>query len=79
MIELCYPYPQLLMVHIQPSSLYLQYGSYCENIYPDLSIYNMEVSLSYITRLIGVSLDAEEVIILLLHFNGVILYLQIDY
>ncbi|KHN15176.1 Putative phenylalanine--tRNA ligase beta subunit [Glycine soja] len=51
----------LLMVHIQPSSLYLQYGSYCENIYPDLSIYNMEVSLSYITGLIGVSLEAEEV------------------
>lgn len=37
------------------------------NIYPDLSVYNMEVSLSYITGLIGVSLEAEEVIILLLH------------
>ncbi|CAJ1975858.1 unnamed protein product [Sphenostylis stenocarpa] len=31
------------------------------NIYPDLSFYNMEVSLSYITGLIGVSLEAEEV------------------
>ncbi|KAH1248541.1 Phenylalanine--tRNA ligase beta subunit, cytoplasmic [Glycine max] len=31
------------------------------NIYPDLSVYNMEVSLSYITGLIGVSLEAEEV------------------
>ncbi|RDY10186.1 Phenylalanine--tRNA ligase beta subunit, cytoplasmic, partial [Mucuna pruriens] len=29
--------------------------------YPDLSVYNMEVSLSYITGLIGVSLEAEEV------------------
>jgi len=33
------------------------------HIYPDLSVYNMEVSLSYITGLIGVSLEAEEVII----------------
>lgn len=32
-------------------------------IYPDLSVYNMEVSLSYINGLIGVSLEAEEVII----------------
>ncbi|KAL2338259.1 hypothetical protein Fmac_012705 [Flemingia macrophylla] len=31
------------------------------NIYPDLSLYNMEVSLSYINGLIGVSLEAEEV------------------
>ncbi|WJX90143.1 phenylalanine--tRNA ligase [Trifolium repens] len=31
------------------------------HIYPDLSVYNMEVSLSYINRLIGVSLEAEEV------------------
>ncbi|KHN18405.1 Putative phenylalanine--tRNA ligase beta subunit [Glycine soja] len=31
------------------------------NIYPDLSVYNMEVSLSYINGLIGVSLEAEEV------------------
>ncbi|KAI4335848.1 hypothetical protein L6164_014453 [Bauhinia variegata] len=31
------------------------------NIYPDLSVYNMEVSLSYITGLIGVPLEAEEV------------------
>ncbi|XP_057416186.1 phenylalanine--tRNA ligase beta subunit, cytoplasmic [Lotus japonicus] len=30
-------------------------------IYPDLSVYNMEVSLSYINGLIGVSLEAEEV------------------
>ncbi|WJX45817.1 phenylalanine--tRNA ligase [Trifolium repens] len=33
------------------------------HIYPDLSVYNMEVSLSYINRLIGVSLEAEEVIL----------------
>ena len=33
------------------------------HIYPDLSVYNMEVSLSYITGLIGVSLEAEKVII----------------
>ncbi|KAG5029636.1 hypothetical protein JHK87_013150 [Glycine soja] len=31
------------------------------NIYPDLSVYNMEVSLSYINGLIGVSLEVEEV------------------
>ncbi|GAU41961.1 hypothetical protein TSUD_135750, partial [Trifolium subterraneum] len=31
------------------------------HIYPDLSIYNMEVDLSYITGQIGVSLEAEEV------------------
>ena len=49
------------------------------NIYPDLSVYNMEVSLSYINGLIGVSLEAEEVIILLLHMSGVFLHLQIDY
>ncbi|KAF7838580.1 phenylalanine--tRNA ligase beta subunit, cytoplasmic [Senna tora] len=30
-------------------------------IYPDLSVYNMEVNLSYINGLIGVSLEAEEV------------------
>lgn len=33
------------------------------HIYPDLSVYNMEVSLSYINGLIGVSLEAEEVTI----------------
>ena len=49
------------------------------NIYPDLSVYNMEVSLSYINGLIGVSLEVEEVIILLLHMSGVFLHLQIDY
>nr|XP_025616736.1 phenylalanine--tRNA ligase beta subunit, cytoplasmic isoform X1 [Arachis hypogaea] len=31
------------------------------HIYPDLSIYNMEVSLPYVNGLIGVSLEAEEV------------------
>lgn len=31
-------------------------------VYPDLSAYNMEVSLSYINHTIGVSLEAEEVI-----------------
>ncbi|XP_022134928.1 phenylalanine--tRNA ligase beta subunit, cytoplasmic [Momordica charantia] len=35
------------------------------SIYPDLSLYNMEVSLSYITNSIGVSLEAEEVTSLL--------------
>lgn len=30
---------------------------------PDLSVYNMEVNLSYINGLIGVSLEAEEVAI----------------
>ncbi|GMY15424.1 phenylalanine--tRNA ligase beta subunit, cytoplasmic isoform X2 [Fagus crenata] len=34
-------------------------------IYPDLSVYNMEVSLSYITSLIGVPLEADEVTSLL--------------
>ncbi|KAM6569381.1 hypothetical protein CsatB_017366 [Cannabis sativa] len=34
-------------------------------IYPDLSIYNMEVPLSYINSAIGVSLEAEEVTTLL--------------
>ncbi|XP_010529813.1 PREDICTED: phenylalanine--tRNA ligase beta subunit, cytoplasmic-like isoform X1 [Tarenaya hassleriana] len=34
-------------------------------IYPDLSVYDMEVPLSYITDLIGVSLEAEEVTSLL--------------
>lgn len=34
-------------------------------IYPDISIYNMEVSLSYITGAIGVSLEADEVTSLL--------------
>ncbi|CAL0307158.1 unnamed protein product [Lupinus luteus] len=31
------------------------------HIYPDLSVYNMEVSLPYLSGLIGVSLEAEEV------------------
>ena len=31
-------------------------------IYPDLSVYNMEVSLSYITGAIGVPLKADEVL-----------------
>ena len=31
-------------------------------IYPDLSVYIMEVSLSYITSLIGVPLEADEVL-----------------
>ncbi|KAG5022748.1 hypothetical protein JHK85_019090 [Glycine max] len=48
------------------------------NIYPDLSVYNMEVCLSYITGLIGVSLEAEEVIILLLHISGVILPVSME-
>ncbi|PRQ16427.1 putative phenylalanine--tRNA ligase [Rosa chinensis] len=34
-------------------------------VYPDLSIYNMDVSLSYINRKIGLSLGADEVIDLL--------------
>ncbi|XP_062176948.1 phenylalanine--tRNA ligase beta subunit, cytoplasmic [Alnus glutinosa] len=35
------------------------------NIYPELSVYNMEVSLSYITGAIGVPLEAEKVTSLL--------------
>ncbi|KRH33294.1 hypothetical protein GLYMA_10G113400v4 [Glycine max] len=62
---------------IEPVEVIFSDGN--SNIYPDLSVYNMEVSLSYITGLIGVSLEAEEVIILLLHMSGVILHLQIDY
>jgi phenylalanyl-tRNA synthetase beta chain len=31
-------------------------------VYPDLSVYNMEVPLSYITGSIGVSLAAEKVL-----------------
>ncbi|KAL8129904.1 hypothetical protein V2J09_019059 [Rumex salicifolius] len=31
------------------------------NVYPDISLYNMEVSLSYINEAIGISLEAEEV------------------
>ncbi|GLT78406.1 hypothetical protein SLA2020_499430 [Shorea laevis] len=41
---------------------------YCDGnsyVYPDLSVYNMEVPLSYITDSIGVSLDAQEVTSLL--------------
>lgn len=30
-------------------------------VYPDLSVYNMDVSLSYINRKIGLSLGADEV------------------
>lgn len=32
------------------------------SIYPDLSLYNMEVSLSYVNDSIGVALKAEEVL-----------------
>jgi phenylalanyl-tRNA synthetase beta chain len=38
------------------------------NIYPELSVYNMEVSLSYITGAIGVPLEAEEVLQFLLYY-----------
>lgn len=31
------------------------------HVYPDLSIYNMDVSLSYVNGTIGVSLEAKEV------------------
>ncbi|XP_028772641.1 phenylalanine--tRNA ligase beta subunit, cytoplasmic [Neltuma alba] len=44
---------------IEPVEVISSDGKSC--IYPDLSIYNMEVSLSYITGLIGVSLEMEEV------------------
>ncbi|KAG4982907.1 hypothetical protein JHK87_027656 [Glycine soja] len=43
---------------IEPVEVIFSDGN--SNIYPDLSVYNMEVSLSYITGLIGVSLEAEE-------------------
>lgn len=33
-------------------------------VYPDLSVYNMEVPLSYITGTIGVSLEAEKVFLI---------------
>lgn len=37
------------------------YPDETSHIYPDLSSYNMEVSLSYITRVLGVSLEANKV------------------
>lgn len=46
---------------IEPVEVISSDGKSC--IYPDLSIYNMEVSLSYINGLIGVSLEMEEVFI----------------
>ncbi|KAF3437947.1 hypothetical protein FNV43_RR20703 [Rhamnella rubrinervis] len=48
---------------IEPVEVITSNGTSC--VYPDLSIYNMEVSLSYINRSIGVSLEAEEVTSLL--------------
>ncbi|KAI9117240.1 hypothetical protein K1719_011406 [Acacia pycnantha] len=44
---------------IEPVEVISSDGKSC--IYPDLSVYNMEVSLSYINGLIGVSLEMEEV------------------
>ncbi|XP_054821886.1 phenylalanine--tRNA ligase beta subunit, cytoplasmic [Prosopis cineraria] len=44
---------------IEPVEVISSNGKSC--IYPDLSIYNMEVSLPYINGLIGVSLEIEEV------------------
>ena len=46
---------------IEPVEVISSDGNSC--IYPDLSIYNMEVSLSYINGLIGVPLEMEEVFI----------------
>ncbi|GLT69211.1 hypothetical protein SLA2020_413800 [Shorea laevis] len=48
---------------IEPVEVIYSDGS--SNIYPELSVYNMEVSLSYITGAIGVPLEAEEVTSLL--------------
>lgn len=40
----------------------VKYDSGESYIYPDLAVYDMEVPLSYITDLMGVSLEVEEVI-----------------
>ncbi|XP_008240048.1 PREDICTED: phenylalanine--tRNA ligase beta subunit, cytoplasmic-like [Prunus mume] len=44
---------------IEPVEVIYSDGKSC--VYPDLSIYNMDVSLSYVNGTIGVSLEAEEV------------------
>ncbi|TYK28376.1 putative phenylalanine--tRNA ligase beta subunit isoform X2 [Cucumis melo var. makuwa] len=48
---------------IEPVEVIYPDGRSC--IYPEISLYNMEVSLSYINKCIGVSLETEEVISLL--------------
>lgn len=40
----------------------VKYDSGESYIYPDLAVYDMEVPLSYITDLMGVSLEVEEVL-----------------
>lgn len=46
---------------IEPVEVIYPDGRSC--IYPELSLYNMEVSVSYINKCIGVSLEAEEVVV----------------
>ncbi|KAA0058031.1 putative phenylalanine--tRNA ligase beta subunit isoform X2 [Cucumis melo var. makuwa] len=50
---------------IEPVEVIYPDGRSC--IYPEISLYNMEVSLSYINKCIGVSLETEEVVISLLN------------
>lgn len=45
---------------IEPVEVIYPDGRSC--IYPEISLYNMEVSLSYINKCIGVSLETEEVV-----------------
>lgn len=67
----CFPFPLFLKAttfseycerkfEIEPVEVIYSDGK--SYIYPDISIYNMEVSLSYITGAIGVSLEADEVL-----------------
>lgn len=45
---------------VEPVQVVYSNGKSC--IYPDLSVFNMEVPLSYITSSIGVSLEASQVL-----------------
>lgn len=50
---------------VEPVEVIYPDGKSC--LYPDLSVYSMEVPLSYIIDTVGVSLEADEVLQFLLH------------
>ncbi|KAH0975875.1 hypothetical protein GBA52_017774 [Prunus armeniaca] len=54
---------------IEPVEVIYSDGKSC--VYPDLSIYNMDVSLSYVNGTIGVSLEAEEDVAIAYGYNNI--------
>lgn len=47
-------------------------------LYPDLSVYDMPVPLSYITSMVGVSLPVKEVLYLVIYFLSYVCFMILN-